>query len=258
MLYSIRNWSEHYEKSQTKKVKHASWVPLPVKHDGKGFRRLMAMKNGAAIYGAWVLIVQVAAKCPTRGVLADGDGPLTAADLALKTGCPESVFSAALEVLSSPEVAWMLVARSQHAPSTLLEPATNSSLHNNTGQDNTGQDTTRESPNGDSCPEPDKPASEPALLEFPCVGNGARTWKLTAAKVAQYRESFPGVDVDAELRKARQWLLDNATKRKTAGGMAAYLGRWLGRCQDRAGPVVNGSAAHSRRAQALDFELDPR
>lgn len=115
-----------------------------------------------------------------------------------------------------------------------------------------------ESPNGDSCPKPDKPASEPPVLEFPCVGDGAKTWPLVASKLAEYRGSFPGVDVEAELRKARQWLLDNPGRRKTARGMAAYLGRWLGRCQDQAGPAGAASAVSSRRAQALDFELDPR
>jgi len=65
------------------------------------------MSDGAALYGAWMLILQVASKCPTRGVIADEDGPLTAEDLSLKTGCPEPLMSEALRVLSSPDIHWL-------------------------------------------------------------------------------------------------------------------------------------------------------
>lgn len=145
-LYSIKNWANHYEKAQTRKVERAQWVPMPLKHDGKGYRRLIAQRNGAAIYGAWVLIVQVAAKCPTRGVLADEDGPLSSADLALKTGCPESVFEQALEVLCSPSVGWMLV--SDYQPDTNGIPLHCNELDSNPKslqlQDRTGQDITEQ------------------------------------------------------------------------------------------------------------------
>jgi hypothetical protein len=79
----------------------------------------------------------------------------------------------------------------------------------------------------DSGPPPNPPP-EPPVMEFPVNGTGPRLWPLSASKANEYRESFPGIDVEAELRKARQWALDNPTKRKTARGMAAFLGRWLG------------------------------
>ena len=93
------------------------------------------------------------------------------------------------------------------------------------------------SPNGEVCSEPAKPASEPAVpdpivLTFPTVGKGGEEWHLRESKVAEYRESFPGVDVLAECRKARQWGADNPKKRKTATGMPAFLGRWLAKEQN--------------------------
>jgi hypothetical protein len=109
VVYSIRDWNTNFEVSQNRKVIKWSWVATPLKHDGKSFRRLMAMPDGATVYGAWMLIVQVAAKCPIRGILRDGDGPLTPEDLAIKTGCPISVFENALKVLTSQHIGWMLV-----------------------------------------------------------------------------------------------------------------------------------------------------
>jgi hypothetical protein len=73
----------------------------------------------------------------------------------------------------------------------------------------------------------------PTVMEFSCVGKGHPTWKLTEAKVAEYQLSFPGVDVLAECRAARQWATDNPTKRKTAKGMPAFLNRWLTSAQNK-------------------------
>lgn len=117
-LYSIRNWGEHYEIAQSRRNrKQHSWVAIPNKHDGKSFRRLMALRDSMEIYGAWCLIVQVASKCPTRGVLADEDGPLGAEELALKTGGTVRVFSRALEVLSTEGIRWIVCTQSEGSPS---------------------------------------------------------------------------------------------------------------------------------------------
>lgn len=109
MLYRVRDWEAHFENSRSRTYKRLDWVPIPNKHDGKGFRRLIAGEHGPALFAAWVLIVQVASKCPERGVLADEDGPLDADDLCLKTGCPAIVFEQAFEVLSSSKIGWLEV-----------------------------------------------------------------------------------------------------------------------------------------------------
>lgn len=94
--------------------------------------------------------------------------------------------------------------------------------------------------------EPAKPASSPSVsptvLTFPCIGK--REWKLTERKLEEYRETFVGIDVLAECRKALQWCRDNSTRRKTVKGMSRFLGSWLGRAQDRNGvyePSRNGA-----------------
>lgn len=99
----------------------------------------------------------------------------------------------------------------------------------------------------DSCGEPAKPTSPPpstdsTIMVFPCVGKGPTEWPLTAAKLAEYSEAFPDLDLPAEMRAARQWCIDNRTKRKTFCGMPAFLSRWLTKSQNegRARPLLGG------------------
>lgn len=90
------------------------------KHDGAGYRRVAVLENSVDVFCGWCLIVQVASRMPTRGVLCDSDGPLDAADLAAKTGYPERVFKAAFEALIHPKIQWLEV---EAATSTLpLDP----------------------------------------------------------------------------------------------------------------------------------------
>lgn len=69
-----------------------------------------------------------------------------------------------------------------------------------------------------------------ALLDFPTVGG--EEWALTQEKLAEWERTYPMMDVQAECRKARQWLSDNPARRKTARGMDRFLGSWLSRAQD--------------------------
>lgn len=105
--YRIRNWTRHFENSESHKVKLARWLPLPNKHDGKSYRRLAAHPSAVEVFCAWVLIIQVASKCPVRGTLADEDGPLNAEDLSFQTGFPKHIFDLAFNVLSEQQIGWL-------------------------------------------------------------------------------------------------------------------------------------------------------
>lgn len=116
-----------------------------------------------------------------------------------------------------------------------------------------------DSAGAESCSEPPKAASEPpavadAVLTFMCVGRGASAWHLTASKLAEYRDTYPGVDVAAECRRAWQWCVDNPARRKTARGMPAFLSRWLAKAQDASGrlPAPRNGQAAGGHAEMLD------
>jgi len=85
-------------------------------------------------------------------------------------------------------------------------------------------------------------SSSPAILAFPISGiKGGGEWMLTAAKLEEYRQAYPDMDVAGECRKARQWCIDNSKKRKTAQGMPAFLSRWMATAQNSHGGN-NGAA----------------
>jgi hypothetical protein len=74
-------------------------------------------------------------------------------------------------------------------------------------------------------------------IVFPVCGKSpSKEWPLPVSKLAEYRESFPGVNIDQELRKAVQWCRDNPTKRKTAAGIQRFISSWLGRAQNAPRP----------------------
>lgn len=82
--------------------------------------------------------------------------------------------------------------------------------------------------------------AEPVFLEFPVIGS-PKPWPLVESKVAEYRATFVGLDVDGVLRKARQWCIDNSTRRKTPRGMPKFLFGFLERAQNRG---AGGSGGH--------------
>jgi len=67
--------------------------------------------------------------------------------------------------------------------------------------------------------------------KFPFELKSGEHWSLPQAKLDEYRQTYPTLDVEAELRKAGQWLKDNPQRRKTARGMPRFLGQWLSRAK---------------------------
>lgn len=60
-----------------------------------------------------------------------------------------------------------------------------------------------------------------------------KIWHLPQEKLAEYKKTYPELDIEAQLRKAAQWLIDNPAKRKTEKGMPRFLNGWLSRCKPR-------------------------
>ncbi len=72
MTYRIRDWDKHFENASSRKLKRLDWVALPNKTDGEGYTALVDHPNGAAHFGAWVAIVEIASKQNPRGNLPVG------------------------------------------------------------------------------------------------------------------------------------------------------------------------------------------
>ncbi len=112
ILYRIAGWSKHFENNRTRELRRMEFVLMPNKMDGDGYTELLNHPNGAAHFGAWCALVQVASKCDPRGTLVRGNGkPHTPESLERLTRIPVSVF---LEVLPRlVEIGWMSASRTE-------------------------------------------------------------------------------------------------------------------------------------------------
>ena len=116
-LYRICDWDKFYETSETRKLENLRWTPIPNKHDGLGFRRLVAHPKKCELFAAWVLLIQVAARARRgyRGSIERDGQPLTADDLAVMTGFPERIFTYAFEFFAHPKQGWLTVVSGESA-----------------------------------------------------------------------------------------------------------------------------------------------
>lgn len=109
----------------------------------------------------------------------------------------------------------------------------------------------------DPAPENGTP-THPTL--FPVIGNPEPV-QILESKAAEYRATFTGIDVNAELLKAAQWLRDNASRRKTAKGLHRFLFAWLERAQNNGRTngqqVVAGAQRVQGAAKLSDFAPRP-
>ena len=56
---------------------------------------------------------------------------------------------------------------------------------------------------------------------------------ITDTDRTDWGKAYPAVDIDGEIDRARQWLIDNPAKRKKQ--VSRFLTNWLARCQERGG-----------------------
>ncbi|MGA2091795.1 MAG: hypothetical protein ABSH16_00105 [Sedimentisphaerales bacterium] len=96
--YRIKNWNDIYECSRNREHKELKWFACPIKLAGDGYTMIMELpdgtrrKEGAAIYGAWMACVQVAAACSPRGTFIKSDGtPHDENSLSRKTRIPAPI-----------------------------------------------------------------------------------------------------------------------------------------------------------------------
>ena len=65
--------------------------------------------------------------------------------------------------------------------------------------------------------------------------NDKTYYPITNTLVKQYKNLYPAVDVEQELRKFTAWALSNPTKRKTKKGILRSINSWLAKVQDQGG-----------------------
>lgn len=180
------------------------------------------------------------------GQLAPGDNRITGIIKDLETFRKTPFFNAFLEKYGS---AFHLenVAFSEAPPKPLPSPSEAPSKPGAGAGAVTG--TQKDEDSGEAPPAPPAtappPVLDPVVFSFPVIGpaDKPKEWNLFQAKLREYQETFTGVDVMTQCRAARQWCVDNPQRRKTAGGMPAFLSRWLSKEQNRGGVIKDRTMA---------------
>lgn len=103
-MLKIKNWNEHYETAETRKLGTLHWVKVPNQQDSLAYRLIASHKRGAEIFAAWILMVQVASKGKREE---RGNIPLSPDELGIVTGFPAEVFKLAIDFLKTPKIAWI-------------------------------------------------------------------------------------------------------------------------------------------------------
>ena len=254
----IKDWSTRFERAESRKLKVLTWIAMPVGFHSTGYHCMVDEfgDDTAGIYGAWCALCSLAATAPTRGVLQSKDGtPYTVGRIARETHLARHWFEKLIPWAESK--GWLvskttvLEAEKEPSEESPDEPLTKprrsagtsgESPKHRTGHYRTEQDSaTSDGCAPSSCPAVVPPTAPPPEFVFPCSGKkGGDEFSLVADKIAEYAESFPGVDVRAEIRAALQWCRDNPSKRKTKRGMPAFLTRWLSKAQNSSRGKTNG------------------
>ena len=103
--YAFKNWGTLFENAQSRKQRKLSQVLLPQFLGTKQYHAIINREYGFNSYTIYMLLAQVAAECPQRGLLANTDGPLTLDQLSIKTRMPTEYLERALKTLMDPEIA---------------------------------------------------------------------------------------------------------------------------------------------------------
>ena len=169
--------------------------------------------------------------------------------------CPDQLASNALRELDLAESTGK--APDKNGTSTVLAP----DLHRSSTPTSTSTLGNGEMDNGvlsmDLCSErsqSDRSERDPpaAWITIPLVDG--QEHPIRQSEVDEYRQLYPAVDVEQELRNYRGWALANPRKRKTRAGIMKSVNSWLAKVQDRGGRPAGGRTG--ARPVADDGQVD--
>lgn len=104
------------------------------------------------------------------------------------------------------------------------------------------------------CSEPEKPAPNPSGILLPL--NDKTLYDVPLDKIAIWKDAYPAVNVEQELKRMAAWLESNPTRRKTQRGITKFINIWLAKEQDEGGRF-KGSRQQAQELTPEDYELPP-
>ena len=78
-------------------------------------------------------------------------------------------------------------------------------------------------------------------------------YEIPLEKLNFWKESYPAVDVEQEIRNMEAWADANPTRRKTRNGVVRFITNWLKREQNKGGSYQRGSSQKGAAFNAFDY-----
>jgi hypothetical protein len=135
----------------------------------------------------------------------------------------------------------------------------------NRGEESTGE---REESTGEEAQSGGLFQNEPIPINQTIIGlplNDGTEHKVLTSHLVEWKQLYPAVDIECQLRKMRGWLLSNPTRKKTRDGINRFINSWLAKEQDNNHERhPNGSNKHERAAsdwaerERLELEASDR
>lgn len=93
--------------------------------------------------------------------------------------------------------------------------------------------------------------SDPTFISI--ILNNGSYYDVPMSKVERWKELYPAVDVEQELRKMAGWSEENQKRRKTRTGVGAFINNWLAREQDKGGKRTSYDNSQKSSNYFMDY-----
>ncbi len=226
--YRIRDWAklQHY------KGRRPPWIKLyrELLDDIEWFK--LKGEDAKILIGLWLI-----ASDSNNGNLPD------IRDIAFRLRTTETVVNQALERLASfveplplatcyQDASNMLATCYQDASNMLASCYQDAIPETETERERETETETDKETETEYCPEPKGVGTgddnKKYSISFPCTGKDG-VWCPTTNFVEELQTAYPYINIVAEFKKARLWILANPGRKKTARGMTRFLASWIDR-----------------------------
>jgi hypothetical protein len=224
-VWRITKWDEVFENAESRRIKNLDWVAWPINLGSAGYDSLIEEfgPDAPAIYGAWCVLVCVAAKCPVRGTLTDSKGrPMSVSRIAMKAHMPAEVFQRLVDWASTEGVQWIEV-------TTHPAPAHSTPIARPANPPPTGDETRRDETTGQ------RPSVRQRLSDSTEIVVDDDGWKLIAAttlRIARVVTKNPDADLQRLASPDRRLCIRAASLAEWRYG-ADWLNEILEKLSDR-------------------------
>ena len=90
-----------------------------------------------------------------------------------------------------------------------------------------------------SCPEPEKPPQD-SSIQIPLNDNSF--YVVPLEKIDEWKDAFPAVDIECQLKRMAAWCNANPKRRKTKKGVQRFIVNWLSDNQDKGVRFYSGNS----------------